>query len=75
MEYDDYQMKPGPMDEAHIATIIKELLKGLEYLHKEGKIHRDIKGAGTLPLLDFPPYFMFDSRGPESSRWSSMLLS
>lgn len=38
-------MKPGPIDEAFIAIILRELLKALEYLHEEGKIHRDIKGS------------------------------
>lgn len=42
-------MKPGPISEENIAIIIKELLKALEYLHGEGKIHRDIKGL--LPCL------------------------
>ena len=37
-------MKSGPIDEAFIAIILRELLKAVDYLHSEGKIHRDIKG-------------------------------
>ena len=38
-------MKPGVFREEYIAIICRELLRGLEYLHNEGKLHRDIKGA------------------------------
>jgi len=43
-------MKAGPIDEKYINIIIRETLTALGYLHKQGIIHRDIKGLFAHPF-------------------------
>lgn len=50
----------GPFPEEAVATVLKSLCKGLDYVHKGHKLHRDIKAAnillseqGEVKLADF----------------------
>ncbi|KAF8722412.1 hypothetical protein HU200_007499 [Digitaria exilis] len=63
-------------DEPVIGSILKETLKALEYLHRQGQIHRDVKagnilidGAGIVKLGDFGvSACMFDRGDRQRSR-------
>lgn len=53
LSYRICQMRPGKFREDYIAIVLRELLKGLDYLHGEGKLHRDIKGEFWSHIASF----------------------
>lgn len=46
----DKLMKPRPFEEVFVAVLLREILKGLEYMHDQDKIHRDVRKC-RLSLL------------------------
>ncbi|CAL9087366.1 unnamed protein product [Musa acuminata var. zebrina] len=67
---------PNGFEEPMIATVLREVLKGLEYLHNHGHIHRDVKAGnilvdarGSVKLGDFGvSACLFDSGDRQRSR-------
>ena len=56
----DLLKKFGPLDERVVTLYTRQILQGLSFLHDNGIIHRDIKGAnllvdsnGIIKLADF----------------------
>ena len=64
----------GPFPEALVGMYIQQVLQGLEYLHDQGVVHRDIKGAnilttkdGVVKLADFGVAARLDATSTTSS--------
>jgi len=75
-------MKAGPCEEVYAAIILRETLNGLDYLHSEGKLHRDIKAVSdwpgrATPIVQCPPFRRTRSTRPQhfAERMNTLLLA
>ena len=63
-------MKPGLIGEEYISIIIRELLMGLEYLHADKKLHRDIKGRNLEDVLEVWANVWYSCERLVGSEWT-----
>jgi serine/threonine-protein kinase 24/25/MST4 len=48
----DKLMKPRPFEEVYVCVLLREILKGLEYMHDQDKIHRDVRESVIVSALN-----------------------
>lgn len=54
---DILRLRKNTLDEEEIVVILRDTLKGLEYLHTQRKIHRDVKCGNILLTTDGQAWF------------------
>jgi serine/threonine-protein kinase len=67
-------LQPGGLDEATVLNWADQLLSALEYIHRHGLVHRDVKPAnvrvtpdGQVFLVDFGLVKVFDPVSPKTA--------